>query len=409
MVALMVFMLLGMGALSIDYGMVKTAKAEAQRAADAGALAGASYFLELAKTDLSVKALAEARAKEFAAKNTIRKVAVDPDEEVIAFATPAEEKVEVTVTRAGIETWFAKVFGIDNVGITAKATARAAPAGKTPCVKPFALPDLWDEQQRAVPGRGNKTTGDTDGDRIWDDNETWTFDPAPATNPDGRPGDTYVPYDPASEGSAVQTGYGSTFRDPTGCTSSTCVRDQGRTMTIKAQSPKTALGPGFFYLLRLQDSQGGDDIRENITGCAPGVFSTDSTYRIEDGDKKGPVSQGITEVIDSDPHAEWDPYANGGLGGVSGWDQSQYGPDWRGSPRVVKVGVFDPNQIANIQGGGNLTLKFNNIALLFLEGLTGEGANEVVQARFLYYVSGTGDPGEDGAGGSLVKKIVLVK
>jgi len=408
MVALMVFMLLGMGALSIDYGMVKTAKAEAQRAADAGALAGASVFLELAKTDLSVTSLAQARATEFATKNEIRRAAVGP-EEVDVAVVPADENVTVTVTRAGIETWFARLFGINSVGITARATARAAPAGKTPCVKPFALPDLWDEQQRAAPGKGDKTTGDTDGDHIWDPEETWTFNPAPATNPDGQPGDTYAPYDPVSEGSEAQTGYGSTFRDPAGCTSSTCARDRGRTMTIKAQSPKTALGPGFFYLLRLQDSKGGDDIRDNVTGCAPGVFSTDSTYRIEDGDKKGPVSQGITEVIDSDPHAEWDPYANGGLGGVSGWDQSQYGSDWRGSPRVIKVGVFDPNQIANVQGGGNLTLTFNNIALLFLEGLTGEGANEVVQARFLYYVSGTGDPGEEGAGGSLVKKLVLVK
>jgi hypothetical protein len=33
----------------------------------------------------------------------------------------------------------------------------------------------------------------------------------------------------------------------------------------------------------------------------------------------------------------------------------------------------------------------------------------VVSARFLYYVSGSGDPGEEGAGGSLVKKLVLIK
>src|SRR5690242_13083908 len=99
LVAIMIFMMLGMSALAIDYGMVKAAKAEAQRAADAGALAGASAFLELAKTDLSVGSVATARAKEFAAKNEIHRVAVDPNSEVNVVVTPADEKVKVTVTR----------------------------------------------------------------------------------------------------------------------------------------------------------------------------------------------------------------------------------------------------------------------------------------------------------------------
>ena len=40
--AVMILMFLSMSALAIDYGMVKTAKAEAQRAMDGAALAGAS-------------------------------------------------------------------------------------------------------------------------------------------------------------------------------------------------------------------------------------------------------------------------------------------------------------------------------------------------------------------------------
>src|SRR5918995_341854 len=158
MVAMMVFMLLGMGALSIDYGMVKTAEAEAQRAADAGALAGASAFLELAKTDPYVVGEAETRATNFATKNEVRRTLVAPDE-VEVEVVQLDEKVTVTITRTGIETWFAKIFGIDQVGILASATARAAPAGKTPCVKPFALPDMWNEEQRDEVKGGVKTTG----------------------------------------------------------------------------------------------------------------------------------------------------------------------------------------------------------------------------------------------------------
>ena len=43
--ALTVFLTLGMAALAIDYGMVKSDIAEAQRAMDSAALAGASVYL----------------------------------------------------------------------------------------------------------------------------------------------------------------------------------------------------------------------------------------------------------------------------------------------------------------------------------------------------------------------------
>src|SRR5438105_1420654 len=43
--ALIVFMVLGMAALTIDHGMVKTEMTEAQRAMDAAALAGASSYM----------------------------------------------------------------------------------------------------------------------------------------------------------------------------------------------------------------------------------------------------------------------------------------------------------------------------------------------------------------------------
>ena len=45
LMAVTVFLMLGMAAIAIDYGMIKSAKAEAQRAMDAAALAGASAFL----------------------------------------------------------------------------------------------------------------------------------------------------------------------------------------------------------------------------------------------------------------------------------------------------------------------------------------------------------------------------
>src|SRR5205809_7399093 len=73
--AITIFLTLGMAALAIDYGMIKTAKAEAQRAMDAAALAGASAF-QVSDPAVDKNALAIARAKEFAAKHTVRGVAI---------------------------------------------------------------------------------------------------------------------------------------------------------------------------------------------------------------------------------------------------------------------------------------------------------------------------------------------
>ncbi len=78
----------------------------------------------------------------------------------------------------------------------------------------------------------------------------------------------------------------------------------------------------------------------------------------------GPTAQGIGELIDADPNAEWDPTANGGRGGVVNWDQAQYGPNWMDSPRVVKIALFPPGEL---DGSGMQTIKFNDFALMFIE------------------------------------------
>src|SRR5215216_6425292 len=80
MMTLMLFLTLGMSALVVDYGMIKAAKAEAQRAMDAAALAGASAFL-IADPDADIEAIATARAYEFGQKHTVRNVPI-PVEEV---------------------------------------------------------------------------------------------------------------------------------------------------------------------------------------------------------------------------------------------------------------------------------------------------------------------------------------
>src|SRR5438067_5424956 len=61
LMAVVTFLALGLAAVAIDYGMVKTAKAEAQRAMDASALAGASAF-QTTGSNAVKDALARSRA-----------------------------------------------------------------------------------------------------------------------------------------------------------------------------------------------------------------------------------------------------------------------------------------------------------------------------------------------------------
>src|SRR5215218_133631 len=82
MMALMLFLILGMSALVVDYGMIKATKAEAQRAMDAAALAGASAFL-IPDPATDYVAVATERAHEFAHKHQVRTVPIAEGEDSV--------------------------------------------------------------------------------------------------------------------------------------------------------------------------------------------------------------------------------------------------------------------------------------------------------------------------------------
>ncbi len=372
--------LMAAAALAIDMGMLFDTRQDAQRAADAAALAGASAFL----AGNATAAIPIARNQAFlnAGSNYVRGVKIDTlgaaapstgvttytANEAVVTIFPATARVRVRIRRAAVTTWFAKLFGKTSVPIAAWATAEASPAGGATCVKPFAVPDIWRETSAAQ---------DVNGNRVWESTENWVYQPGS--------GDTYEAYDPANPGSSTATGYGSDSRNATGV-----IDDYGTPMIIKAQSPSDALGPGFFYPFRIGNSSGASDYRNNITSCNPTTTFVGVPYTVENGNMVGPTRQGINDLISDDPNASWVPpvYTNGvlnpGTGIVTGSNQT----NWVDSPRVIKVALFDPNQISSIQGSSPVT--FNNIALLFLQGFQGNGNQAPLVARFLYYAQGTG-------------------
>ncbi len=382
--------LIAMLALAIDLSMLFDTRAEAQRAADAAALAGASAYLIAGTPPVNA---AHDQAMDYAGRNQLRKSPIDTSSEVAVFDSAAKRKVTVYVSRDSVPTFFAAIFGIRFMPIGAMASAVASNGGNSSnCVKPWAIPDMWFEAD-TLPS-GNNPAQDINKDRVWDyygnPDEQWEFNP-PALGGN----DVYVQADPVNP-NATQTGYGSHWRDA--ANGGAYSADYGRPIIVKAQNPANSLTSPFFYRWLPANVSAGlyDDY---IIGCNPESAALGTNYTIQPGNAVGPTDKAVDSLISLDPNAQW-------LNGTVVNSDPQYG-NWLNSPRVVTVAVFDPHLIAGITGGGNLQLQFNNFAKFFLEPIpSGGGPKPDVMARFLYYVAG----GNDGIGnGTLVRKLQLVE
>src|SRR5262249_26235012 len=165
-------------------------------------------------------------------------------------------------------------------------------------------------------------------------------------------------------------------------------------MIIKEMNPQDQLSSGFFFPFQIGNVPGANAYRSNITNCNPATTYVGVPMQIQTGDVSGPTRQGIDSLISQGPSATWVPpvYVGGalqpGTGLVTGSNQT----NWVDSPRVIKIALFDPNQIASLRGG-SVNITFNNIALMFLVGFQDVGGNPnkfPLVAKFLYYAKGTG-------------------
>jgi Flp pilus assembly protein TadG len=382
LVAVAMTALFGFLALAIDLGMLYVAHDDAQRAADAAALAGASAFLDSSAS--AATGAARQRALEYALRNTFQNQPLDSSNVAITVI-PDSGKVGVYIHRDSVRTLFAAVLGIRTVPISAFAVAQAVPAAAAKCLKPFAIPDMWYD-----------ANGDANGNRVWDPNETWVFGDNPA--------DRYLRYS-GPGGSPLETGYGSSWRN---ATSPGFPNDFGRQLNVKSQDPKSPFvaQPGVFLAWQLPSDPlqapckgslggGASAYRNNICSCNNSSIKLGTPYPIETGDMRGPTFQGVGSLISQDPGAYWDQASQSVKG-------SLYGASWMNSPRVVKVALFQPGQVKK---SGMQSIVFNNMALLFIESQPKQ--LDPVTGRFLYFARGTGETGP--VTGSLVKSLKLVK
>ncbi len=353
--------------LAIDVGMFMTARSQAQNSADAGALSGAIALVFNSYTDRSSSGPAVQSALSAARANAVigGTVSVVPTD--VTFPNDPNgqpTRVHVSVYRTAarsnpVPTLMGPVFGVPTVNITADATAEASPANAATCVKPWAIPDKWQEMQTPP----------------WDPTDTFDlYDKKgnPLPNPD-----IYIPVN--------QPGYTGFDFNVTGV-------DYGIEVMLKAGSPSQAIDPSHFYPIALPPGTGGSWYSQNIPGCWPGTMEIGDVPPVEPGNMTGPTLQGVQLLIDQDPTAYWDTLNRRVV--------SSFNP----SPRSVVMPVFDPVVYENSRQRGRQTIQVANLVGFFIEGVQGNSVmGRIIPATGL--IRGTGTP----PAGSYLRAIRLVQ
>ncbi len=347
MVTVAIAALMSFAIIAIDGAVLMTTKGQLQSAADAAALAGASGLLEGNQT------LATTRAIDFAgfnraAQDLLRDVVITPAD--VTF--PASDIVRVethrtTATGDPLRTYFRRLVNPlrpNTADVTAVAEAQAFDVCTTQCLKPWSIPDRWD-----------------------DANTNNTYDPGETYNPD-------------------ITGY----RAP---------GDVGRTIVLKVGNPHQAIAPGVYYPVNYppldypgeRPITGGSWYRTWISECEPYLVGPGDRLQIEPGNMVGPTRQGIDALLAQDPNARWDS-------STQSIENSAFGI----SPRIVLVPFFDPTLPPT---SGRDWVRVSRVGAFFIEGQANNGD---VLGRFVQITSaGTPCPG-GGMAGAFIKGIALI-
>jgi Flp pilus assembly protein TadG len=366
--------------LAIDGPIMMTTKTQLQNAADAAALAGASIM------DNSEDAARE-RARVFAEANyavqdTLRPVIIDPDVDVTFPEVDGVKRIRVTTHRTEatgdpLRTYFLRVPFLSNTNtadVKAVAAAEMIDICSVQCVKPWAIPDRWDDAN----GDGFFTYGepftDMNGNGLYDSGEPYTDE-----NGNGfRDPDEF--YDP------IITGY-------------LAPGDVGTDLTMHSTQSPGEIAPGHYFSINLPPLgdpdqaplTGGDWYREFIATCAPFYVAPGDSVQLEPGKMVGPTIQGIRDLIAQDPDAYWDPVTKTVEGSAFGL-----------SPRIALVPFFDP-LFPPVQGRNYV--KITKIGAFFMESV---GPQSQVNARFIK-VSAPGKPCDPPSTGSFLVGIHLVE
>jgi Flp pilus assembly protein TadG len=377
-IASVLVVFLGFTALSVDVGVLYSARASAQRAADAAALAGAFVFItrpNLSETTTPKQSdVIKENAIKTAATNKMLGAAVTiTDSDVVLDTTNLDANNQMINRRVTVNvnqsqpTLFARILGENSANIHATAVAEAARnATANKCTKPWFLPNTI-LSSKALCGSGGWPT--TNGACTSTPKEL-LIDPA----------DPLHVTQFAKDWMAAQDALPSTSNP--------------RRFTIKPSNggggSTGPIAPGEYFAVRLGDSSGGSDYKTNIKTCTAETIACGVSYGTEPGAKIGPTKQGACGLICYDGSencsgCQKDTYVSPGLYKRPDLTNTTTSRSLVIAP-IIDVCQYCPNSFPT----GTSTLQVIGFALVFIEDID---ANNVL-ARLIDVTACTGGGGE---------------
>ena len=348
-VALAIFAILGIAALGIDVGYMYSVRHELQRCADAGALAGATPFATQDWNDASARAEADSLARDFATKDPVVRTLLNRDTEVTVTFPPGRYGHIAVDTSRNVDLFFARIFGMQNRTITAHAMARVSNTDEKACVKPWAIPLPW----------------------VDDNTPNGLFDPAEAASVKELCG-------PGQSGDCWPAGTQMTLKIGSPSTDNT--------------SPSGQQTSGQFFIIQGNSTdpfQGASTYRDYIAGENCLDVNLYEPIDLMPGNKMGPTVQPVRELVQSGE--DWNGTTD--LGTID-----------KGN-RLVYLIVYDPQY--PITGGGGTGSSGTQAAIppntpgqdphlwfagFYLDAVTGNGNNGWVTGKYTgIMLSGTGN------------------
>ena len=315
--------------LAVDVGMFMTARTQAQTSADAGALAGVTALVFNSWTDRTTGGPAVQSSISAAQQNTVMTGVVSVQPSDVTFPTDPSgqpNRVRVDVYRTAgrsnpVTTLMGSLLGISTIDIAATATAEASPAGGMTCVKPFIIPDRWEEHT----------------------NPPWNINTSDFNRYDNS--GNVIPnadvYDPTQGYSAL---------------------DKGTQLILRAGSGNN-IRPTFYFSWAMPPNTGAAWYEQNIAQCNTTVISTGYMATQEPGNMVGPTISGLQQLMAQDPGATWNSSTN------------QYDSTIHPSPRVFPIPLYNPDEYDYAkQTGRNATLHVVAWLGFFLEDIQGNEA-----------------------------------
>lgn len=363
--AVMMTALVAGSAFVIDYGMQLVSRSQAQTAADAAALAGAGALALGGGCVVADSTTARETAVSAGLMNSVwgRPPAIalaDVTTPLCPDGRPGCISVMVYRDAAhgnAIPSLIPQLSGTPSVSVAAAATAEWLPARVTDCLRPFAVPDRWNDTNGAWTPDKTFDKYVTSGRRFGE----------PLTNPD-----IYTAPSSATTGTGLTTGAFCNMR-----------------VRLRIADVLEPIRPWNFVALDLERADafinpGGDRFYKNVTSCQNLDTAVGASVPRLPADPEDAVRAGIRDLIARDPDAAWDPVQRKVVGGcVAARTCAQ-------SPRLIAIGLFNPDLYETQRMNGGVShVTITNFIGFFVSQIGGSDIDGYVT---LYPGLGTGTP-----------------